>query len=351
MGRNNCIINLNNLKYNLRQIKNHTNKQIMAVVKANAYGHGAVEVSKALGDEVNYLAVACIEEALEIRLAGIELPILILGHTDSEDFNKASRMNITVAIHDLKDLDNIEINEILKVHLKINTGMNRIGLSKIEDINSAIEIINDNKHIYLEGIFTHYATSDCDPDYYIYQHNKFKQIFDSINYKFDYIHTSNSAASINYEEEFANMVRPGKILYGLKPNCNICFDIKPVLSLSSSVVEVKKINAGERVGYSNFYTANEDMIIATIPIGYGDGWLRRNRVVPVYINNKYYPIVGLICMDMLMIQVDDNVKVGDEVELIGPHVTASYIAKKIDTISYEVVCSLGKRLKRKYINN
>lgn len=349
MNRNDCVIDLRNLIYNVDQIKKHTSKKVIAVVKADAYGHGAIEIAKALVDNVAYLAVACLEEALELRNAKIEKPILILGHTDPEDFDVAAKMDITITIHNLNQLDNVNINNKLKVHIKVDTGMNRIGFNNIDDVLKAIQLIKQNDLMYLEGIFTHYATADCDEAFYQEQRNKFEDILKCTNYQFDYIHSSSSAASINYGEDLTNAIRPGILLYGIKPSFNIDFDLKPVLSLYSKVIQLKKISAGERIGYGNAYITKEDMIIATIPIGYGDGWLRRNAIVPVYINGNYCNVVGRICMDMLMVKVNEDTKLGDKVELIGPHITADDIASKTETISYEVVCNLGRRLERNYI--
>lgn len=348
MNRNNCIINLKNLEYNLDQIKNHTNKKIIAVVKADAYGHGAVEVAKAIKDKIDYLAVACFEEAMDLRNNDINTPILILGHTESERFNEAADNNITVTIHDFSQLDLNTINK-LKVHLKIDTGMNRIGFNNYEDAETALKKIKTNDSYILEGIFTHYATADCDEEFYLMQRDKFKSIVEKLEYDFNYIHASSSAASIKYGDDFTNAVRPGIILYGIKPSNDIDFSLKPVLSLYSKIIHLKEIATGERIGYGNSYISKNGMVIATIPIGYGDGWLRRNAVVPVYINDQYCEIVGRICMDMMMVKVDSDAKVGDVVELIGSHVTADDIASKTDTISYEVVCNLGKRLKRNYV--
>lgn len=348
MNRNNCVINLNNLIYNLDQIKQHTGKKIIAVVKADAYGHGAVEISKAMENKIDYLAVACFEEAVELRNNDVTMPILILGHTETKKFEEASKLNITVTIHDFSQLD-VHISSKLLVHMKIDTGMNRIGFNSLEDAKKALEILKGNESYYVEGIFTHYATADCDKDFYLEQRNTFETIVKELAYDFKYIHSSSSAASINYGEDLTNAIRPGIILYGIKPSCDIEFSLKSVLSLYSKIIHLKKIVAGERIGYGNSYIVKEDMVIATVPIGYGDGWLRRNASVPVYVNGHYFEIVGRICMDMMMVKVNDSAKLGDEVELIGEHITADDVASKTDTISYEVVCNLGKRLKRNYI--
>ncbi|MDD2202888.1 MAG: alanine racemase [Bacilli bacterium] len=351
MKRTNCVINLGNLRYNVDQIKKHTGKKIIAVVKADAYGHGAINVVKALEGKVEYFAVACFEEASELRKNGVLGSILILGHTESNKFNEAASKNITITIHDLSQLQNISLNKRLKVHLKVDTGMNRIGLSNIDDINKAISLIEDNSNLYLEGIFTHYATADCDEDFYLEQRARFEFVIKSLDYEFEYIHSSNSAASINYGDDLTNTVRPGIIMYGISPNEITDFSLKPVLSLYSNVIQLKEVLVGQRIGYGNCFIAKENMLIATVSIGYGDGWLRRNSVVPVYINNNYYEIVGRICMDMLMVKVDVSVKLGDIVELIGPHIDTATVALKTETISYEVLCALGNRVERNYIED
>lgn len=346
----NCVINLTNLIYNLNQIKKHTNKKIIAVVKADAYGHGAVEISKVLEKErVAYLAVARISEALILRKANIKTPILILSPIDPSDISLALENDLTLTIFSLDWLKKITPKEKIKLHLKVDTGMNRLGLKSIDEIKEAISIIKNNENLCLEGIYTHYATVDTNDELYFKQRDFFVQILNEIDYDFKYIHTSASAALIKQKEDFTNAVRPGLALYGLKPAPNLDLNLKPILSLYSNVVQIKNLKKGEFVSYGPKYVAKKDTKIAVIPIGYGDGWLRRYEDVPVVISDKHYRIVGRICMDLLMVEVDDKVLVGDTVELIGPNITVDEIAEKVGTINYEVVTNLDKRLKRNYI--
>lgn len=352
MERTECLINLSNLLYNYHQILKYTNKKVIGVIKADAYGHGAFEVAQVLEKEnISYLAVACLEEAIFLRKKGIKSPILILGHVSAKEIKECHFNNIAFTICSLEWLKELSVTKHTKLHIKIDTGMNRIGLKNIKEIKEAINIINKNHLLELEGIFTHYATADSNDEYYIKQRDQFKKILSEINFPFKYIHTSNSAAINNYKEDFTNAVRPGIILYGISPCNNMNFEIKPVLSLYSKVILIKYLSKGEKVGYGISYAAKKRVRIATVSIGYGDGWLRRNEKQRVAINNKFYNIIGHICMDMMMIQVDEKVKVGDMVELIGENISANEIANNTKTNSYEIITILNKRINRKYINN
>jgi len=350
MNRTKCIINLNNLKYNLNLIRKHTNKKIIGVVKTSAYGHGILPIVRTLEKEaIDYLAVACFKEAVELRDAGIRTPILVMGVTNYNQVEQAALLNITLTVYSLEWLTNLKVNHKLYLHLKIDSGMNRIGLRNIEEVKEAIDIISNNELLEIEGIFTHYATADNDYDYYLKQRDMFKQILDNIDYNFNLIHTSNSAALALYQEDFTNAVRPGLLLYGLKPIPDITLFVKPVLSLYSKVIIINELKPGDKVGYDGYYIADSNERIATISIGYGDGWLRRNEIQRVFINNHYYNVVGRICMDMMMVKVDDNVNVNDQVELIGSHITVAEIAINTNTINYEVITNLGNRLNKEYI--
>lgn len=343
-----AVINLDNIRYNLNQIKNHTNKHVFAVVKADGYGHGVIEVVKALTSVgVEYLCVAFIDEACYIRDNGFENNILIMGPINHTDLKLASEKNITITIFDIEWLRNLNIDFNIKVHLKIDTGMNRIGIHE-DDLKEALKIVKNNPLIELEGVYTHYATADEeDESYYQMQANKFRRLLDIYKIDCKYIHSQNSAATLRYKEP-TNSVRPGLILYGFKPCGYDDLDLKPAFALETTVMMIHPLKRGESISYGATYTASNDELVAVLPIGYADGWIRAHQGRQVFINGKSYEMIGRICMDQTLVRVDESVSVKDKVELFGNNITLDDVAKDLDTINYEIICMIGKRVKRKY---
>lgn len=349
-------INLDNLKYNIEQIINYNKKYdyYFGVVKANAYSHGDIEIAKELVEcGINYLAVSSLEEGLSIRNEIKEIPILCLEPIDIKYIDIASKNNITISINSLeytKKLNNI--NSKLKIHIKLDTGMNRLGIKDKNELEKTIEIIKTNNNFELEGIFSHFATADCDEDFYNLQVNKFLELTNYIDLSiFKIIHLDNSASQINFDKlNFVNGARIGISMYGINTT-NKKINLRPVLSLYSKILQIKSIKKGEGVSYGLKYRANKDEKIAIIPVGYADGIIRKNTGRNVLINNKIYKIVGTICMDMLMVLVDNDVKTNDTVTLIGNEISTTYIANFLDTIEYEVFCSLSDRIPRFYYKN
>ena len=269
-----------------------------------------------------------------------------------KDIDLAIKYDISltmVSVAYLKLLDHlIDKGQILKVHIKLDTGMHRIGLMSKDELSTLLELIDPNK-FDVEGIFTHFATADGDDEAFEKQRNLFYEMIG--NCKFKYIHCCNSAAMTYHHDEKSNMGRLGITMYGCSPNGEEETKFKQVMSLYTKVAMIKKIPAGDKVGYGLTYTAKEDEYIATLPIGYADGLIRKNQGRKVYINGKYYEIVGRVCMDQMMVRVDKNVKIGDQVEIFGEHISLESMAKDLDTISYEVLCLISKRVPRVYVQN
>lgn len=346
-------INLVNLYKNFEFInKIIENKKIIPVVKANAYGHGVLEVVKYLVDrKVDYFAVSLLEEALELRKEFKSIRILIMGIVDREQFRIASENNFTITISNFDQLNEIEkLKDSLTVHIKVDTGMNRLGFKFTDDILKVSKVLEGNSHINLEGIYTHFATADGNKNLYDLQLNRFNSIIEMLNYKFEMIHASNSSSAIKYESKinFTTHVRLGISLYGLTLDEEITF-LKNTYSLITHISEIKHLKIGEKVGYGGTYTAIEEEIIGILPLGYADGFIRQNQNGDVEINNRRYPIIGRICMDQMFVKIDEIVTKDDEVILFGGIVSIDEVADRLKTINYEVVCQITCRVPKLYI--
>ncbi len=349
-------VNLDNIKSNMREtIKFAKKEYAYAVVKANAYGHGAIDVSKACLDAgATHLAVSSLDEALQLRKEFSKVPILVLGYTEERDFAIASKYAITLTITNMSQIEKLsKFSEPLKVHFKVNTGMNRLGFNSSEDVREAYVALRYNSNVVTEGIFTHFATADMmDIAYYLKQFRKFERIVDDIGKYFKIIHCQNSAATLHPLEgmEKCNAFRLGISLYGYRPSLEKepKIELKPAIEVYSHVSNINRLKKGSKVGYGASYVLEQDGIIATIPIGYADGIIRANTSRSVVINGNRYPIVGRVCMDQLMILVDETVKMNDRVELIGPNITVEELSKHLNTIDHEVLCLISSRVPRIY---
>ena len=340
MYRNTYVnINLDNLKYNIQTIiNNYKFKYYFGVVKADCYGNGIKCVKTIIDAGCNYLAVSSLDEALEIR-KDYNIPILCLGIINHKYLDVCKENNITVTIPSLNYLKDVNI-EGLKVHLKLDTGMNRLGIKDINDFNESIKLVKE-KNLYLEGIYTHLYESSNE-SITNNQINRFINIIGDIEVPI--IHIS---ASEGLKYNFPNKIngcRLGIIMYGFTDYLKL----KDVFTLHSEVIEIKKLNKGETVGYNGIYEAKEDELIAIIPIGYADGMTRKYTGSYIYINDKKYNIVGNICMDMLFVKIDSTVKIGDKVYILKDNEHIKYMANYINTIPYEVMCDIGKRVPRIY---
>ncbi len=346
--------------------------QIIAVVKTDAYGHGAAEIAKA-AEKLDYLfgfAVATAEEAFALRSQGITKPILILGYVFSEYYPMMARLEIRPAVFTLETAQELshaaaEIGRDLAIHIKIDTGMSRIGMQVSKENAKIIAQIASLPHIVVEGIFTHFAKADetdkTSARQQLAQFLRMIQYTEEEGVKIPYHHCANSAAIIDLPDAQMDLVRAGIILYGLWPSDEVSksqINLHPVLELKSRVVYVKKLEAGRSISYGGSYTTTKPTIVATIPVGYGDGYPRSlSNKGCVLIHGQRVPILGRICMDQFMVDVTDvpNVQAGDSVTLIGTDGSLSITMEELGDLSgrfnYEFACGIGKRVPRVFYEN
>jgi len=346
-------INLENLYLNYRNIESLlNNKKVIPVVKANAYGHGVIEVVDYLTKKkINYFAVSLLEEALELRNEFSDIEILVMGVLQKEYFQIAADNKITITISNFDQMIELDkLNVPLTVHLKIDTGMNRLGVKSNKEIIKAFSILKDNKFINLEGIYTHFSTADMNKEYYDKQVKRFVEVTELLNYDFKMIHMSNSSSMIKYEGEidFTTHTRLGISLYGLTLDKETKF-LKNTYRLISHITDIKMLEPGEKVGYGATYTAQEKEIIGILPIGYADGFIRQNQGGDVEINGKRYPIVGRICMDQMFVKIDNTITKKDDIILFGGLVSIDEVATRLKTINYEIICQITYRVPKIYI--
>lgn len=377
MKRTWAEINLDNIEYNYKAIKNITNKNSMmcCVIKADGYGHGAVELAKLyekLG--ADWFAVSNIEEALELRNNGVNLPILILGYTPVECAKVLADNNISQACYDFDYAVELskcakKYNVTVNIHIKLDTGMSRIGImcQQFERDNQSIDIIEKIcklPNLYHQGIFTHFAVSDeaeDGRDFTLHQFECFTHTISELekrNIKFDIRHCANSGAIIDYPQTHLDMVRAGIILYGLSPSDKLSekIQLKPAMELKSVVSLVKEIQPMSTISYGRTYTSETQKKVVTVPVGYADGFIRLANKGYINVNGKKAKILGRICMDQLIADADniEDIKIGDTVTIFGNGEntpSADDIAKWTDTINYEVVCLISKRVARVYYRN
>ncbi|MDP4162379.1 MAG: alanine racemase [Bacillota bacterium] len=335
---------------------------IIAVVKANAYGHGDVQTARAAIEAgAKYLAVAFMDEAIALREKGISAPILVLGATRPQDVAVAVEHNLTLTVFQNDWLEEAKTylspGQSLPIHIKVDTGMGRIGVRDKNELLLLERTIQQNEVFILEGIFTHFATADeLDDTYFQQQLSLFKEIIGSMSGNPKYIHCSNSAGALRFPEAFFNAVRLGIAMYGLTPSPEIepelPFSLQEAFSLHSRLVHVKKVQKGEKVSYGATYEAEGEEWIGTLPIGYADGWIRKLQGQEVLVGGVRAPIVGRICMDQCMIKLPEYMPIGTTVTLIGVQdgnfVSVNEIAKKLETINYEIPCIIASRVPRLY---
>lgn len=370
-------ISLNAIEHNYNVIRNKVadDTKVCCVIKADGYGHGAVELSQIyekLG--ADFFAVSNIDEGIEIRKSGSKLPIVILGYTPVSEAENLAEYDISQAVFSLeyaKELSEkcVEEDCICKMHIKVDSGMSRIGFMcqefprdeySIEEICEACCLPN----LEVEGLFTHFCVSDEDAEgreFTNKQYENFIHVRDSLKKRgvdISVVHCSNSGAIEDYPETCCDMVRAGIILYGLAPSSKLAdrLDLVPAMTLKTVVAFVKEVQKGATISYGRTFTADRKMKIATVPIGYADGFIRQNaKDGYMMVNGKKAKIVGRICMDQTMLDVTDieDVKTGDEVVVFGTgengEPTADSLAENTGTINYETVCLVGKRVPRIYI--
>ncbi len=354
-----------NIEEARKRIGNDT--KIMAIVKANAYGHGAVEVAGAIKDKVYGFAVATVREAITLRESGVTNPILVLGYVCKAEYETVILNDITFAIltkemaRDISECA-VRINKTATCHIKINTGMNRIGFPTNSQSIDEIEEITGYDGLDCEGIFMHFATADCeDKTYSREQYERFMEMLAELeqrNVTFRIRHCANSATIVDMPEYKLDMVREGIILYGLKPSEEVDREMKyyPALELKSHVIFVKELPAGESVSYGRTYITKAPTKVATVAIGYADGYPRAlSNKGYVLVHGKKAPVIGRVCMDQMRIDVTDidNVQVEDVVTVVGrdgdEEITFEELGRLADRFNYEFVCDISERVERKYI--
>lgn len=373
-GRNTIVeVNLDAVKHNVREFKKRVNDEniaMMAAVKANGYGHGAIEVAKAAIEAgVSHIAVAFVDEGIELREAGITVPILVLGYTPEEAIIDAIEYDIMMTVYRIDDLRNIDciaerLKKTARIQIKIDTGMSRIGLQE-EEVVPFLQELKVMQHVEVAGMFTHYSTADeVDKTYTLMQKDLFEKavnIAKDMGLHLPLIHSSNSAGTMELNNEFQNMVRVGIGIYGMYPSKEVnhkTVTIQPILTLKSKVAHVKRAKQGRGVSYGNTYVAAGDEWVATIPIGYADGFSRQlSSRGYALVNGVRVPIIGRVCMDQLMLDVTKAmpVHVGDEVVFYGKQgneeIAVEEVADMLGTINYEVTCMLNRRIPRVYKEN
>lgn len=363
-------VDLDKLAHNMREIRrNAVSKDIIAVIKADGYGHGALDIAPTLLENgATRIAVAVLNEAVELRRGGIEEPIMVLGFTPPSQIDMLLRYDIeqTVYSYDLaKEISQLakKKNKAAKIHIALDTGMGRIGFLPDDESSELVYKISKLPNIIIEGLYSHFSSADEEDKTYtnmqLHRYNAFYNKLISNGVKVNIRHIANSAAIIDMPQSHFEAVRPGIILYGYYPSEQVFknkIDLKPVMSLKTNIVHIKNLPAGEYISYGREFKTLRESVIATLPVGYADGYTRLlfNKA-KVIINGSFVPVIGRICMDQCMVDVTEvkNVKVGDEVVLMGEQgglsFTADHIAELIGTINYEITCMISKRVPRVYI--
>lgn len=336
-----------------------TGTQCWAVVKANAYGHGAVAVARHLANQVDGFCVSNMDEALELRQAGLDLPILILGviPVAALPMAKAHQISITIASQEWLDLAQAQGQDLagLRIHIKVDSGMGRIGVRHQAELHRLVDRLLAAGAVF-EGLFTHFATADeADETQFQDQLSTFKELVANLPQSPTFIHTSNSAASIWHAAQTFNAVRLGNIIYGLNPSGRtlpLPYPIQPALSLTSELIHVKQVPAGTPIGYGATYVSQASEWIGTVPIGYADGLTRNMQGFHVLIDGQPCQLVGRVSMDQITVRLPQAYPLGTLVTLIGENggatITAQDWADQRGTINYEVLCLLSDRIPRNY---
>ena len=322
-------IDLSALEFNFRQVKRIIGRRIkvMAVIKCDAYGHGLLPIAKRLTKlGADYLGVASIDEAILLRKNKINLPILILGNILNKDIEPVIKYNLTQTISEYQlawrlNREAQKIGKVNKIHIKVDTGMGRLGIL-YKEAPEFIKRINRLPNLKIEGLFTHFPCADCDFEFTHYQIDIFNQLVDDlkkIGIEFSLLHAANSMGIIQHPGSHFNLVRPGLMLYGIPPRQGLDIKLRPTLSLKSRIIYLKRMPSGQGISYGRSYITKKETTVAILPIGYGDGYPRNlsNRA-DVLIKGRRFRISGVVCMDQIMLDVGDSqVKVGDEAVLIG----------------------------------
>lgn len=362
------VVDLAAIKKNVQQEVAHQNgaRDVFAVVKANGYGHGAVPVAKAaLAGGATGFCVATLDEGIALRENGLTEPILVLGIVEVDWLRLVLKYQLAIPVATLSwlaaakkfYLEN-QLEGEIALHLTVDTGMGRIGFQSVDEVLRAVEQIDAFDGFLFEGIFTHFATADeLDETYFEKQNQRFGQFVEQLPRRPRYVHGSNSATSL-WHQDPGNLVRLGIAMYGQNPSGGALAETYPLqaaMALESALVQVKEVPAGEGIGYGKTYETTSSEWIATVPIGYADGFVRGMQGFKVLVEGHYCEIVGRVCMDQLMIRLPKAFPVGTKVTLIGKNqeqeITMQEVADYLDTIHYEVICLLSDRIPRVYLNS
>lgn len=347
-------INMNNAFHNINIIKElNPFKKVIGVVKANAYGHGLVSFSRILEihGEVDLFGTATLDEAFALRKNGIVSEIIVLGGISPIYLKDAYENNITLTCNNLDFATALCESKLpLNIHIKLDTGMNRIGFKNENEFIHCLKILQSSK-VNITGIYTHLSSADDSREYTEYQIENFQKYIKYVDRPM-LIHIQNTAGCLNYADlDFVNAIRPGIGMYGINVG-DTENDFKELINLKTTVLHVKEINEDECIGYNRTFTTDKKTYIGTIPIGYGDGYKRCYRDLYGYIGDKKFPIRGNVCMDQTMVEVDNTVKYGDYLNLIGEGCSVAHISEVTGISPYEILTSLSSRLFRKYsVNN
>lgn len=358
-------VDLKAITFNFRRIKNRVGQdtKVLAAVKANAYGHGLIDVSRHLEKlGVDFLGTSSIDEAVALRKESIKTPILNLSNLLSCEAEAVIKFGITPSVIDLKtavklDKEAAAFKKKIPVHIKIDTGMGRLGIW-YKEAATFLKKLKKLNNLLIESIYTHFPSAETDREFTVEQIGKFNAVVEeakSFGVRPKYLHTANSAAVLNYKEAHFNLVRPGLALYGISPHSEIETAMRPALSFKTTVAYIKKISKGRSVSYGRQFIAEKDTQIATLPVGYADGYshLFSNKA-QVLIKGNFYPVAGRICMDQTMVDIgsEDDIEVGSEVVLIGSQngreIKVEDLASMCGTIPYQILCWISNRVPRVY---
>ena len=363
-------IDLNRLEHNFNSVRNKlpSNVKVLGVIKANAYGHGAIEIGRFLDDKCDFFGVACIEEAIELKRSGIKTPILILGRVFPFDIEAAVKYDIRIPIFSYADAvalseEAVKQNKSVPFHFCIDTGMSRIGFQVNEESADICKRITELPNIFAEGLFSHFATADeADLSKAVEQRNKYKSFCDMLGDRGIEIpikHLNNSAGIMNFDEYF-DMCRMGIITYGLYPSEEVdksLLDIEPIMSWYTKISHIKVLESEREISYGGTYKTDKPTKVATIPIGYADAFPRcLSNKGKVIINGKYAKILGRVCMDQFMVDVSDiDCNVNDEVVIVGTqkdaHISMEELSNSAYSFNYELPCRIPARVNRVYVYN
>jgi alanine racemase len=341
-------IDLDALEENIKKCEAWSGKAVFAVIKANGYGHGDEFIArKAIAAGAKMLMVSSMDEALSLRNKKIVGDILIMGYNPPKDVRLAIKHDIRLTVTSLEWLLEVVKSPVkgLVVHVKYDTGMNRLGVKALDDVKEILTLC-DRHGIQVEGMYTHFASSD-DEDNVLTgkQFHRFEELLDELKREFKWIHCANTDAALHFPENRCNGVRIGLAIYGYS---TFRHDLKPVMRLYSKIVHVKQVEAGETVSYGATYSPTKTEWIATIPIGYADGWNRKHQGDVAYIGDEPCVYVGRVCMDQLMLRLERYHPVDTVVELLGDHANVEKMAKHMDTIPYEILTQVSDRIPKCY---